>query len=223
MTFSARNSGQGLAALGTGYSLLLPSIAMQRLERQLEFILEIDRLKTILRRTQLTDGSRQENSAEHSWHLAMMAMMLSEHANAEVNLARVIKMLLVHDIVEIDAGDTFCYDTEANLDKAEREERAAERIFGLLPADQSAQLRSLWDEFEARQTMDARFANAMDRIQPVLQNLATGGHSWHVHGVPMSQVLERNSPIGEGSTTLWEVISQRIEEAFERGLGPATQ
>ncbi len=192
---------------------------MQRLERQLEFILEIDRLKNILRRTVITDGSRQENSAEHSWHLAMMALLLSEHANAEVDVTHVLKMLLVHDIVEIDAGDTFCYDAEANLDKEEREQRAADRIFGLLPEDQTTQLRALWDEFEARQTMDARFANAIDRIQPVLQNLATGGHSWHLHSVTKAQVLERNSPIGDGSASIWSVISQRIEGAFARGLG----
>jgi len=205
-------------ALESPHSTLLASTAMERLERQLEFIVEIDRLKTILRRTVLTDGSRQENTAEHSWHLAMMALLLTEHADSEVNLARVIQMLLVHDIVEIDAGDTFCYDAEANLDKADREQRAADRIFGLLPADQEVELRALWDEFEKRDTADSRFANAIDRMQPVLQNLATSGHSWRLHKITKAQVLERNSPIGDGSKSIWSVLEQRIEEAFAKGL-----
>jgi putative hydrolase of HD superfamily len=187
---------------------------MERLRQQLDFIVEIDRLKTILRQTVLTDGSRRENTAEHSWHLAVMALLLSEYAEGEIDLLRAVKMVLVHDIVEIDAGDTFCYDAEANTDKAQREARAADRLFGLLPADQKGELRQLWDEFEARESMEARFANALDRMQPILQNLATGGHSWRVHGIRKEQVIERNHPIAEGSEVLWREILARIEELY---------
>jgi len=149
-----------------------------RLARQLAFLVELDKLKTVLRRTSLIDRSRAENTAEHSWHIAVAAALLEEHAVGHgVDLLRVVKMLLNHDVVEIDAGDTFCYDAEANRDKLEREERAAERLFGLLPADQGAELRALWEEFEARETAEARYAAALDRIQPVLQNLHTEGHS----------------------------------------------
>src|SRR6056297_294642 len=156
----------------------------QRLEQQVAFILEIDRLKTIYRRTYLTDTSRFENSAEHSWHIAVMAMLLAEHANTlEVDQLRVIKMLLIHDLVEIDAGDTFAYDTAAHADKAAREQAAADRLFGLLPADQAAEFRALWDEFESRQTPEAKFAGALDRLQPLLHNLYTHGRSWREHGV----------------------------------------
>ena len=188
-----------------------------RLESQLAFVLEIDRLKTVLRRTTLVDRSRHENSAEHSWHIALMAVLLAEHAAEEVDLGRVVRMLLVHDVVEIDAGDTFCYDAEANAGKEERERRAAERIFGLLPADQAAELRELWDEFEARETAEARYANAVDRLQPMLHNLATEGCSWQRHEVSVEQVIERNSPIGDGAPGLWEHARARLEEAVEKG------
>lgn len=189
-----------------------------RLEQQIEFILEIDRLKTVLRQTVLTDGSRYENSAEHSWHLAVMALLLGEHANSAVDQARVVKMVLVHDLVEIDAGDTFCYDEAANVGKLEREQRAADRLFGLLPADQAAEFRALWDEFEARETPDARFANALDRMQPMLANLATRGHSWRKHGIVKKQILERNSPMADGSDRLWERMSAALDEAVAAGL-----
>lgn len=188
-----------------------------RLESQLAFVLEIDRLKTVLRRTTLVDGSRRENSAEHSWHIALMAVLLEEHAAEEVDLGRVVRMLLVHDLVEIDAGDTFCYDPEANADKEERERCAAERIFGLLPADQGEELSALWEEFEARETAEARYANAVDRLQPMLHNLATEGCSWQKHDVGVEQVVERNAPIGEGAPILWEHARARLEEAVERG------
>jgi len=190
----------------------------ERLERQIEFILEIDRLKTVLRRTVLTDRSRNENSAEHSWHLAMMAILLAEHAVAPIDLKKVLEMLLVHDLVEIDAGDTFCYDTEANRDKEERERLAAERIFGLLPEDQSWRLHELWQEFEARQTVDARFANALDRMQPMLSNLATLGHSWREHGISHAQVVERNAPMADGSASLWSYMKKRLDQAVADGL-----
>ena len=147
---------------------------MDRFEQQLRFIVEIDRLKNVLRRTLLTDASRRENSAEHSWHIALMAPLLAEHACEPVNVERVMRMLLVHDIVEIDAGDTFAYDANGNADKAERERRAADRLYGLLPDDQARELRAAWEEFEAAESAEARFAHALDRLQPLLQNLQIG-------------------------------------------------
>ncbi|HEX8673323.1 MAG TPA: HD domain-containing protein, partial [Longimicrobium sp.] len=149
-----------------------------RLSRQLAFIVEVDRLKGVLRQTSLIDRSRRENSAEHSWHLAMAALALAEHAPADTDLLRAIRMVLVHDIVEIDAGDTFCYDDGAHLDKEARETLAAERIFGLLPPDQADEMRALWDEFEAGETPDARFAVALDRLQPLLVNFNSDGGTW---------------------------------------------
>jgi putative hydrolase of HD superfamily len=190
----------------------------ERLLRQIEFVVEIDRLKAVERRTTLVDRSRQENSAEHSWHIALMAVLLAEHARDDVDLLRVVKMLLVHDLVEIDAGDTFCYDPAANEDKDERERRAAERLFALPPADQGAELLALWEEFEARETPEARFAAALDRLQPMLQNLHSEGASWRRHGIRKHQVLDRNRPIDDGSPTLWDYISRRLEEAAERGI-----
>jgi 5'-deoxynucleotidase YfbR-like HD superfamily hydrolase len=190
----------------------------ERLWRQVEFIAEIDKLKSVERRTTLIDRSRQENSAEHSWHIALMAVLLSEHSRDGVDLLRVVKMLLVHDLVEIDAGDTFCYDAAANEDKEERERAAAERLFALPPADQGAELWALWEEFEARETAEARFATALDRMQPILQNLRSDGASWQVHGIRQHQVLERNRPIEDGSPTLWEHVSRLLDEAVERGI-----
>src|SRR2546430_2109734 len=168
-----------------------------RFEKQLQFILEIDKLKTISRRTYLLNAERLENTAEHSWHLAMLAMLLAEHANEPVNVSRVIRMVLVHDIVEIDAGDTYYYDPVGALDKADRESRAADRLFGLLPADQGKELRDLWEEFEACRTPDARFAAALDRFMPQLHNYHTRGKSWSEHGVTADRVLERNACIAE--------------------------
>ena len=188
-----------------------------RLERQLAFIVEIDALKRVLRRTLLMDSSRQENSAEHSWHLALMALLLAEHAPPGVDLARATTMALVHDLVEIDAGDTFCYDPTANLDKAEREQLCAERVFGLLPDDQGADLRALWEEFEGRSTPDARYANALDRLQPLLQNLHTGGGTWRIHGVRREQVLERMAPIREAMPGVWPAVERALATASERG------
>jgi len=192
-----------------------------RLEQQIAFILEIDRLKTVLRQTVLTDQSRRENTAEHSWHLAMMALVLAEHSNEKPDLTRVLKMVLVHDIVEIDAGDTFCYDDHANEDKLEREQRAADRLFSLLPNDQARELRELWEEFEERKSRDARFAAALDRLQPILLNLTTEGHSWRKHGITRAQVVERNSPMAEGSQTLWKHVSSLLDEAVSSGVLPA--
>lgn len=188
-----------------------------RLARQLRFVVEIDRLKTVLRQTLLTDASRQENSAEHSWHLALMAALLAEHAGAPVSVQRTMTMVLVHDVVEIDAGDAFCYDAAANVGKEERERRAAERIFGLLPAGQAAELRALWEEFEAGETADARFAVALDRLQPLLQNIHSGGGSWRAHGITRGQVLRRMDPIRTGAPALWPQVLAVVEEAVAAG------
>lgn len=190
-----------------------------RLERQMAFVLEVDKLKSVHRRTLLTDRSRHENSAEHSWHLALMALLLSEHANApDLDVFQVIRMVVVHDLVEIDAGDTFCYDTQGVQDQHEREARAADRIFGLLPEDQAQTFRAAWDEFEAGDTAEARFAATIDRLQPMLNNLHTGGASWQRHGIRKAQVQARNAGGKEGSQALWEFGEQLIEEAVRQGL-----
>ncbi len=188
-----------------------------RLAQQLRFVVEIDRLKTVLRQTLLTDASRQENSAEHSWHLALMAALLAEHAGAPVDVARTMTMVLVHDLVEIDAGDAFCYDAAANVGREERERAAAERVFGLLPAEQAAGLRALWEEFEAGVTPDARFAVALDRFQPLLQNLHSGGGSWRAHGIARGQVLRRMEPIRTGAPGLWPRVLAVVEQAVATG------
>ena len=196
----------------------IPDLATDpRLASQLRFILEIDRLKTVLRRTHLTDRSRHENSAEHSWHIALAAVLLAEHAPAQLDLPRVVRMLLVHDVVEIDAGDTYAYDEAANEGKVDRERAAARRIFGLLPDDQGDELNALWEEFEARQTLEARYANAIDRLQPMLHNYATEGVAWLEHGVESTQVVGRNHVIGEGAPDLWSYAERLIAAAVERG------
>jgi putative hydrolase of HD superfamily len=193
-----------------------------RLARQLAFIQELDRLKGILRQTRVLDGARQENSAEHSWHLALCGLLLAEHAPPGTDLLRVLKMVLVHDVVEIDAGDAFAYDAAVNVGREERELLAAERIFGLLPDEQAAELRALWMEFEAGTTPDARFAVAMDRFQPLLLNFAGRGGSWRYHSVTVDRVRVRMAPIREGAPTLWPVVEQLLDEAVARGyLAPA--
>ena len=188
-----------------------------RLAQQIAFIVEIDKLKRVLRRTSLVGGDRRENSAEHSWHLAVIAMLMAEHANQPVDLMHVLKMLLVHDIVEIDAGDTFAYDVAGNLDKAEREQAAADRIFGLLPDDQGTEVRNLWEEFDAQVTPEAQFANAVDRLMPVLQNYHNEGGTWQAHGVDRDAVNRRLRPIGDGSAELWEYVQLLLEDATNRG------
>jgi putative hydrolase of HD superfamily len=188
-----------------------------RLDRQLRFVIEIDKLKRVLRQTMLMDATRSENSAEHSWHLSLMAILLEEYSPRPVDLGRVLRMVLVHDIVEIDAGDTFCYDVEANLGKAMREEAAAERIFGLLPPEQGFELRSLWEEFEAEITPEARFATALDRLQPLLHNLQTGGGTWRIHGVAREQVLARMQPIRAAMPDLWPFVELSLARAVEQG------
>lgn len=189
-----------------------------RLAHQLHFILEADKLKHVHRRSYLADSSRVENAAEHSWHLALMAMVLAEHANDEVDLLRVIQMVVVHDIVEIDAGDTYLYDEIANHDKAEREERAAERLFSLLPPDQAAGLHALWKEFEARESADARFANALDRLMPLLHNYHSGGLAWKEHAIRDKQVRQRLAVMGDGAAGLWAYAQTIIEAAVAEGL-----
>ena len=194
-----------------------------RLASQIRFIVEIDRLKSVLRQTHLMDGSRRENDAEHSWHLAVMALLLREYAAEQgVDVSRVVAMVLVHDLVEIDAGDTFCYDEAGNADKPEREQRAAGRIFAILPPDQAREMRGLWDEFEARATPEARFAAALDRLQPQLHNYHTQGATWREHGVTADQVVARNRHMADGAPALWDYAQQLIREAVERGyLAPA--
>lgn len=189
-----------------------------RLGRQLGFLVEIDKLKTVLRRTPLTDNSRLENSAEHSWHISLVALVLAEHAPEGIDLWRVVRMLLIHDLVEIDAGDTFCYDPEARADEAERERLAADRLFALLPPEQDSTLRLLWEEFAAGETLDARFANAVDRLQPLLLNVTSGGGSWRNHAVTRSQVLARMQPVQTGMPALWGIVERAVAEAHERGI-----
>jgi len=189
-----------------------------RLEQQLRFLVEIDRLKTVRRRTLLTDRSRRENSAEHSWHIALMALLLSEYAQPGLDVTRVVSMLLVHDLVEIDAGDTFAYDVSGNASRVERERNAADRIFGLLPDDQHAMVRALWNEFEAGETPEARFAVAVDRLQPLLQNVMASGGTWRSHGVTMEQVLERMSPLAAACPTLWRYAEWAVTEVWVSGM-----
>jgi putative hydrolase of HD superfamily len=193
----------------------------QRLEQQLEFISEIDKLKGVVRQTPLIDRSRRENDAEHSWELAVMAVVLAEYAGSRIDVPRVVTMLLIHDIVEIDAGDTFLYDDEGATTKSAREQRAADRLFELLPDDQAAELRALWDEFEELKTAEARFAKAMDRLQPLLHNYHAGGGTWKEPGVNHARVTERKSVIGDGSPTLWAYAREVLQRAVEEGILPA--
>lgn len=176
----------------------------ERLEKQMAFIREIDKEKQIFRQSYVTDGTRKENDAEHAWHMAIMTFLLSEYANEEIDVLKTIRMILIHDIVEIDAGDTYAYDDSAKATQHEREERAANRLFGLLPEDQAKDLRALWDEFEAGETKEARFARTMDNVQPLLLNDATGGKAWEEHDVPLSKIMKRNERTAKGSETLWE-------------------
>lgn len=189
----------------------------ERLKKQLEFIVEVDKIKNIGRQTYLSDGKRKENDAEHSWHIALMAFLLNEYANDGVDVLKVMTMVLIHDIVEIDAGDTYAYDAEGNKTKEAREKAAAKRIFGLLPDDQGEYLKSLWEEFEAYETMEAKFAHVMDNLQPLLLNDASDGKSWVEHQVKKSQPYKRNERIPEGSQKLWEPMEQIILKHMEKG------
>jgi putative hydrolase of HD superfamily len=194
-----------------------PRLKSGRFKSQIEFIAEVDKLKKIQRRTMLLDRSRQENSAEHCWHIALIVLVLSEYADEDdLNLLQVIKLLLVHDLVEIDADDTYCYDEIGGQDQKIRETKAADRIFNILPPDQAASFRSLWDEYEARETPESRFANALDRLQPLLHNYFTRGHTWKKYGIRKKQVVERMKPVDEGSHFLWDYVSSLIDDAVEK-------
>ncbi|MCI8321829.1 MAG: HD domain-containing protein [Dorea sp.] len=189
-----------------------------RLEQQFEFIREMDKEKFIGRQTYLSDGVRKENDAEHAWHMALMTILLSEYANEEINVLKTVAMLLIHDLVEIDAGDTYAYDEEGKKTKEQRERKAAERIYGLLPSDQQRWLRELWEEFEEWKSPEARFAHAMDCVQPLMLNAATDGKSWEEHGICLSQVLQRNKRTAEGSKELWEYAYKNfIAPSVEKG------
>ncbi|MEO6568502.1 MAG: HD domain-containing protein [Opitutaceae bacterium] len=196
-----------------------------RLARQIEFIVEVDKLKEIFRQTVNTQSRRAENDAEHSWHLCLCVIVLGEHANSPaLDVLRVLKMAIIHDLVEIDAGDTFAYDTARVDGQHAREILAADRIFGLLPQDQALEFRALWNEFEERLTPEAKFASAIDRFQPMLLNARTEGAAWKRHNVTQDRVLARNAHVVNGSTRLWEFATAMIQGAVDAGhLAPAPQ
>ena len=199
----------------TGEELLFES---ERFKSQIEFILEVDKLKQIQRRTMLLDCSRRENSAEHSWHIALIVLILSEYAEEDnLDLLQVIKLLLVHDLVEIDADDTYCYDEVGGQDQKEREMKAADRIFNILPKDQADSFRALWNEFEAGETAESRFANALDRLQPLLHNYFTRGYTWQQYGIRKEQVIARMQPVDKGSHLLWDYVANLIDDAVKQG------
>lgn len=193
------------------------SMASNRLEQQMAFIVEIDKLKRVDRQTLIVDGTRPENSAEHSWHIALMALLMVEHIDqgSDIDLLKVVKMLLVHDIIEIDAGDVFAYDEDE--EREEREKKAGRRIFGLLPQDQAEELYQLWREFEERQTPEARYAASLDRLLPLVQNYLTGGYTWVKYHIPEEKVRKRNQVIIESSRNLWEYAQTIIDQAKEKG------
>ena len=188
-----------------------------RFQKQLEFILEIDKEKNIMRQTHLSGHGRRENDAEHAWHMAVMIYLLKEYANGEIDIAKTMMMALIHDVVEIDAGDTYAYDTVGAITQKEREEKAAKRIFGLLPEEQKAELRGLFEEFEANETMEAKFAHSMDNFQPLLLNHSNGGSDWREHGVCRTQVLKRHSITRLGSEEIGEYSYRLIDENVKKG------
>lgn len=189
---------------------------LERLEQQLQFIREIDKEKQIFRQTYLSDGKRKENDAEHAWHMAVMVFLLKEYANEEIDVLKTIQMILIHDVVEIDAGDTYAYDEAAKSTQREREEKAAARLFGLLPADQGQEMLALWEEFEAGETKEAKFARTMDNFQPMMLNDATDGKAWLEHEVAVSKILKRNERTPRGSNELWEYGKENYIEKHVR-------
>lgn len=190
----------------------------ERLEKQIKFILELDKIKSIIRQTYLANAIRKENDAEHSWHLAIMAIILEEYFDKDINLLKVIKMVLMHDVVEIDAGDTFCYDTKANQDKMIREKKAAERIYNILPENQAQEYKSLWYEFEKGQTKEAIFANVLDRLQPIMLNFETNGALWIENNISQQQVLNRNEKtLINGSKEISNYLITLLNKAVELG------
>ena len=188
-----------------------------RFERQREFILEIDKMKNILRQTHISGGGHRENDAEHAWHMAVMVYLLREYANEPIDVAKTMLMVLIHDLVEIDAGDTYAYDPEAKKTQQARERRAADRVFGMLPPDQEMELRALWDEFEAYETPESRFAHVMDNFQPMLLNDSNDGNDWQTHGIRRAQVEERNEKTATGSEKIWEYMKTVIERHVDAG------
>ena len=190
----------------------------KRLIKDMEFIVELDKMKSILRQTSLINEDRREDDAQHSWHIAIMAMVLEEYSNEKVDICKVIKMLLTHDLVEIYAGDTFCYDKKGNEDKKEREIKAAEKIFGILEEDKGKEFRALWDEFEEGETAEALFAASMDRLQPMLNNYNNDGGTWKKFNVAKEDIYKRISPVKESSDALWEFVEDMIEDGAKKGL-----
>ena len=189
----------------------------QRLDKQMEFALEIDKVKNIFRQTHLSNNGRNENDAEHSWHMAIMAYLLKEYSNEEIDIAKVMVMCLIHDLVEIDAGDTYAYDSEGQKTKKAREDAAKERIFSILPEDQRTEFIALFDEFEAYETPEAKFAHVMDNLQPIMLNNSNGGNDWKLHNVTAKQVGARQSKNKLGSEKLNEVTDRIIQENVENG------
>lgn len=189
----------------------------ERFEKQKDFILEIDKEKNILRQTHLSGGGRRENDAEHAWHMAVMVWLLREYANEPLDLAKTMMMVLIHDVVEIDAGDTYAYDAAGKATAHDREEKAAERLFGLLPEDQGRELRALWEEFEEYETPEARFAHTMDNFQPMLLNDSNGGGDWKEHGIRRSQTEKRNEKTGTGSREIWEYMKTILDANVAKG------
>ena len=189
---------------------------MERLKKQMDFILEVDKVKNIFRQTYLSDGNRKENDAEHSWHLALMAVLLKEYSNEEVDLGKVVPMVLIHDLVEIDAGDTYAYDEAGAATKEAREKKAADRIFSILPQEQGDWLRELWEEFEAYETAEAKFAHVLDNCQPMMLNDAANGRSWAEHGVK-SQIYKRNRHTKERKKKIWEYMQEVVQKHIDQG------
>lgn len=190
----------------------------ERLLKDIDFIIELDKMKTILRQTSLISEDRYEDDAQHSWHISVMALILSDYANEKIDTCKVIKMLLIHDLVELYAGDTFCYDKKANKDKRERELEAADKISDMLSKDKGNELRALWDEFEEMKTPEALFAASMDRLQPMLNNYKNDGGTWQKFDVPQSDIYKRIAPVKESSDELWKFVNFMLEDALEKGL-----
>lgn len=190
----------------------------ENLLRQINFIKEIDKVKYIQRKTKLFNSDRNENDAEHSWHLAVMAIVLAEHSNEDIDVLKVVKMVLIHDIVEIDAGDTFIYDTQKDHSNTDEERLAANRIFGMLPKEQAEELIAIWEEFEAGETKEAKFAKAMDRLEPLLQNTSNEGGTWNEFGVGYSKVYDKKKVIDNGSNTIWHYAEKLINDSVEKGI-----
>lgn len=190
----------------------------ERLQKQIKFIVEIDKAKQVFRQNVVIGTERNENDAEHSWHLAVMAMLLAEYFdNEELDILKVIKLVLIHDLVEIYAGDTFCYDDKEHENKEEREKEAAKRLFSILPEDQAREFEELWNEFEESQTPEARFAACLDRLQPLILNYNTNGHTWKKPGVTSEKVLRRNEPLKENAPALWEYVKEVINDSIQKG------